>query len=53
MLVIEWISRENQYGAQALTLRWKRPYKWLFYYGIALLIFLFGTKSQQFIYFQF
>ncbi|MBS7786922.1 MBOAT family protein [Flavobacterium sp. CYK-55] len=53
MLLIEWISRESQYGTQNITLRWKRPYRWLFYYSIALLIFLFGAKNQPFIYFQF
>ncbi|MFN8273471.1 MAG: MBOAT family O-acyltransferase [Flavobacteriaceae bacterium] len=53
MLFMEWFSRAQQFGIQSIATHWKRPYRWLFYYCITLLIFLFGTQSQEFIYFQF
>ncbi|GAB2829271.1 MBOAT family O-acyltransferase [Ferruginibacter profundus] len=52
-IVIEWLGREHQYALAALGLKWPRPVRWFFYYCIAMLIFLFAGKEQQFIYFQF
>lgn len=52
-LAVEWLGREKKYGLESLVSCWKKPLKWGFYYFIAMLIFLFGTQSQDFIYFQF
>ncbi len=52
-LVLEWMGRTQKYAIETLTSTWSKPLKWGFYYGIAMLIFLFGTQSQAFIYFQF
>ncbi|MFZ4400863.1 MAG: MBOAT family O-acyltransferase [Bacteroidales bacterium] len=52
-ILIEWIGREQQYALADLGLKWKRPYRWAMYYTIAMSIFLFAGKEQQFIYFQF
>ncbi len=53
LLIIEWIGREQQYAIQTIFARSKKPWQWLFYYLIAMVIFLFGSTSQEFIYFQF
>jgi len=52
-LIIEWLGRENNYALEKLVVKWPRIFKWAFYYGIGILIFLFAGKEQQFIYFQF
>jgi alginate O-acetyltransferase complex protein AlgI len=51
--LIEWIGRKNQYPIANVGAKLKRPLRWAFYYGIISAIFLFGGKSQEFIYFQF
>lgn len=50
---MEWIGRTSQYAIENIGLKWKRPLRWGLYYGIVVLIFLFMTKEQEFIYFQF
>lgn len=50
---VEWLGREEQYAIQYLGFKWKKPLRYVFYYAIIILIFLFGGKEQQFIYFQF
>ncbi|HTO35098.1 MAG TPA: MBOAT family O-acyltransferase, partial [Flavobacterium sp.] len=50
---MEWIGRTGQYAIENIGLKWKRPLRWGLYYGIVVLIFLFMTKEQEFIYFQF
>lgn len=52
-LIIEWLGRENNYALEKLVIKWPRIWRWAFYYGIGLLIFLLAGKEQQFIYFQF
>jgi D-alanyl-lipoteichoic acid acyltransferase DltB (MBOAT superfamily) len=51
--VVEWIGRTQQYGLEQFGLRWKKWIRWLFYYGLAILIFAFSGNAQEFIYFQF
>ena len=34
-------------------LKWKRPIRWMVYFILIAMIFLFNGKEQQFIYFQF
>ncbi len=52
-LLIEWIGRDKEYAIAYLGLEWKKPIRYLFYYGILISLFWFGGKEQQFIYFQF
>lgn len=52
-ITIEWFGREGQYAIAQLGLKWKRPLRYIMYYTIIILIFWFGGKEQQFIYFQF
>lgn len=52
-MLIEWSGRENQYAIARLEVRWPKIARWAMYYGIAIAIFLFAGKGQEFIYFQF
>lgn len=52
-ILIEWQGREKQYAIEHFGSKWKQPLRYLFYYSIIIIIFLFGGKEQQFIYFQF
>lgn len=52
-VLIEWQGREGQYAISNLGIKWKRPYRYAMYYAIIIVIFWFGGKKQQFIYFQF
>lgn len=52
-VLIEWIGREGQYAIEHLSFKLKWPFRWAIYYTIIFLIFWFGGKEQQFIYFQF
>jgi alginate O-acetyltransferase complex protein AlgI len=51
--IVEWIGRNDQYGIEKFGLSWKRPYRWIFYNLIVLMLFLFSGVEEQFIYFQF
>ncbi|WP_353778454.1 MBOAT family O-acyltransferase [Winogradskyella sp. 3972H.M.0a.05] len=52
MLSIEWIGRRKKYALSFSpnTNLWAR---WTVYYVIVVMIFLFGEKQQDFVYFQF
>lgn len=52
-VLVEWLGREQQYAIKTIVLGWKKPLQWGFYYLIAMLIFLFGSTNESFIYFQF
>jgi D-alanyl-lipoteichoic acid acyltransferase DltB (MBOAT superfamily) len=52
-VLIEWKGRENQHALEHLGLNWKKPYRYALYYVIIFIIFWYGGKEQQFIYFQF
>ncbi|MCU0370224.1 MAG: MBOAT family protein [Bacteroidales bacterium] len=52
-LIMEWTGREEQYALAGVGRGWYKPARWAFFYGIAMLIFLFAGKEQAFIYFQF
>jgi alginate O-acetyltransferase complex protein AlgI len=53
MFLVEWLGREREYALAGLGLKFPKPLRWAFYYCIAMIIFLFAGKEQQFIYFQF
>lgn len=52
-IIIEWFGREGEFALANLGKTWKRPYRHILYYSITFLIYWFGGKEQQFIYFQF
>ncbi|RZW40073.1 MAG: MBOAT family protein, partial [Flavobacteriaceae bacterium] len=52
-LVIEWAGRRQKYALEALWLGRPKVVRWLAYYIISMIIFLYGGKAQEFIYFQF
>jgi alginate O-acetyltransferase complex protein AlgI len=52
-VIIEWLGREQQYAIADFGIRWKRPFRYVFYYAIIIAIIYFSGKQQQFIYFQF
>jgi D-alanyl-lipoteichoic acid acyltransferase DltB (MBOAT superfamily) len=52
-ILVEWVGREHQFAIQNLGLKWRRSFRYLMYYGIVLMLFYFGGKEQEFIYFQF
>jgi hypothetical protein len=53
MLILEWKNREKLYALENFGLMWRRPIRLCMYYLLIILIFWFGGKEQQFIYFQF
>ncbi len=53
MLTVEWFGREGKYALERFENIKSSVFKWLFYYLILVLIFLFMGGEQVFIYFQF
>lgn len=52
-VVIEWTGRRNLYAIERLWFNSPKPIRLFLYYVIAMLIFLYAGKTQEFIYFQF
>ncbi|WP_298894542.1 MBOAT family O-acyltransferase [uncultured Psychroserpens sp.] len=52
-LVIEWSGRRQLYAIERLWLSYPRVLRWIIYLIMVVLIFLYGGKEQEFIYFQF
>ncbi|WP_242133254.1 MBOAT family O-acyltransferase [Aestuariivivens marinum] len=52
-LVVEWNGRRSQYAIEHLWLKKHWLLRWGIYYIIVIVIFLYGGKQQEFIYFQF
>jgi D-alanyl-lipoteichoic acid acyltransferase DltB (MBOAT superfamily) len=52
-ICIEWVGRRNKYAIEILKIYKYRFLKWMFYYLIVIMIFVFGGMQQNFIYFQF
>jgi alginate O-acetyltransferase complex protein AlgI len=52
-ILIEWMGRAYQFPIEHIPKRIHPVFKWAFYFFLILLIFLFGGKQQEFIYFQF
>lgn len=53
IFLAEWFHRTSEYPLAVLGTKWKRPFRYLLYYVIILLIFLLSGNQDQFIYFQF
>ena len=47
------MGREEAHAIGDFDLKWKRPYRWLFYYLLIFTIMKWGGNEQEFIYFQF
>lgn len=52
-IMTEWLQREKQHALQLNNSVIPRIIRWGLYYGIILVIILFGGGQQEFIYFQF
>ena len=52
-LVIEWLQREKQHALEFAKLKMPRLVRWSIYSFIVFVLFIFGGKEQEFIYFQF
>ncbi|MDD3725280.1 MAG: MBOAT family protein [Bacteroidales bacterium] len=52
-VLVEWIQRDKQHALHFENSTKPRVLRWLFYYGLVLLIVLFNGGQQDFIYFQF
>tara|TARA_B110001450_G_scaffold242245_1_gene252375 strand:- start:3136 stop:4593 length:1458 start_codon:yes stop_codon:yes gene_type:complete len=53
LLAIEWIYRTTEYPLTQIGTKWKRPFRFLLYYGMILAIILLKGEEAQFIYFKF
>lgn len=53
MFVIEWSARDKNYGLEHLFLNKPKWFRWMFYYFLVIVVFMFAGLNQQFIYFQF
>ena len=52
-IIVEWFGRRQLYAIEQLWLRYPKVLRWIIYYTIAMIIFLYGGNEQEFIYFQF
>ncbi|WP_178987642.1 MBOAT family O-acyltransferase [Winogradskyella schleiferi] len=53
LMLIEWLGREGHHALSHIYKIKKRYFRWSFYFLIALMIFIYQGKQQEFIYFQF
>lgn len=53
MLLFEWLQRDKEHGLEAIERVFPRPIRWIVYYGLIVLIVLYGGDQQDFFYFQF
>ncbi len=51
--IIEWIGREQQFALATFGLKWNKHLRRAMYLTLVILLFWFGGKDQQFIYFNF
>ena len=52
-LMIEWVGRRNNYAIEKIFHNNSVVLRWSFYFMLIIAIFIFSTKEQEFIYFQF
>ena len=52
-VVIEWLGRRQLCALEKLWFNYPKIIRWSIYYVIVMIIFLYGGKQQEFIYFQF
>lgn len=52
-VLLEWAGRREEFAIQKMAFRKPALIRYGLYYGLVMAIFLFATKEQEFIYFQF
>ncbi|OOQ59492.1 MBOAT family O-acyltransferase [Mucilaginibacter pedocola] len=52
-MVMEWLGRENRFANETTGDNWPRPFRWAFYFVIAISTLYLTGIPQQFVYFQF
>jgi D-alanyl-lipoteichoic acid acyltransferase DltB (MBOAT superfamily) len=52
-IVIEWVGRNKKHALQNFLTRKPRVIRWGFYYVLIILMYVYNTGEQEFIYFQF
>ena len=52
LIIVEWFGRNKKYALE-FNKKLNPFYQWTLFYFIAIIIFLFGQRQQDFIYFQF
>jgi alginate O-acetyltransferase complex protein AlgI len=52
-ILVEWVGRRNNFAIEKLFLQNSVFVRWSFYFVLVIAIFIFSTKEQEFIYFQF
>ncbi|MBL4700770.1 MAG: MBOAT family protein [Phycisphaeraceae bacterium] len=53
LVTIEWVQREKQHALQLDSVVLPRGARWLVYYTLILVVYVYGGSQQSFIYFQF
>ncbi|RMB56982.1 MBOAT family protein [Dokdonia sinensis] len=53
LLLAEYLTRTKDHPLQQLESHYKKPVRWLVYYGLVFLIIRYGGPQEEFIYFQF
>lgn len=51
LIIMEWIYKDEEYGFKITNLN--KTCRWIMYVILISIVFLFGTKAETFIYFQF
>ena len=52
-MIVEWLGQKQEYALKKFGFHWPKYIRQGFYMMLIMAIFLFSTKEQQFIYFQF
>lgn len=52
-MLVEWMGRKEEFAIQKMALGKPAIFRYGFYYGLVMAVFLFARKEQEFIYFQF
>ena len=52
-IFVEWIQRDKQHALQIENIKVPSVVRWGIYYSIVLVIIMFGSTQQEFIYFRF
>jgi len=52
-LLVEWIARDHEFAIEKNLNKLNKPFRWIVYLSIIILMIAFNGKDQQFIYFQF
>lgn len=52
-IIMEWMGRRNKYALEKIGFQFNSVFRWSMYMMIIMLVFIFGAKEQEFIYFQF